>query len=84
MLQVDHEPVYSPDPHLKNTVVKNSEKKNPYQSIFLKASSGLSMPMIEINNLASDESPDVILSTATGHSLSDAGGPLPECSIGDI
>jgi hypothetical protein len=40
--------------------------------------------MIEINDLSSDESSDVILSTETAHSSSDAGGSLPECSIGDI
>ncbi|CAF1565586.1 unnamed protein product, partial [Didymodactylos carnosus] len=40
--------------------------------------------MIEINDLSSDESPNVILSTPTGRSSSDADGSLSETSIGDI
>ncbi|CAF1070781.1 unnamed protein product [Didymodactylos carnosus] len=56
----------------------------PYFPSFQTLFTNLSIPMIEINDLSSDESPDVILSTATGHSSADAGGSLPECSIGDI
>jgi hypothetical protein len=40
--------------------------------------------MIEINDLSSDESSDVVLSIETAHPSSDTGGSLPECSIGEM